>query len=159
MTRRCVLLVATLLLGLALPRLTLAQATVEKSRTRSPFNMTLQSCPDQNEPVSIEGEELFILETVLDANGGLHSQLRITAHGRGFGLTSGKKYQFYKNESFLLNAGSEECSQLDMTGIQEFRLISQGGSDNGKVQSTFHLTMNANCELTAFVDNAHTECQ
>ena len=159
MTKRCVLLLATLLLGLALPRLTLAQATVEKSRARFPFSMTLLSCPDQNELVSIEGEELFIFETVLDANGGSHSQLRSVAHGTGRGLSSGKKYQFNQNSSFVTNTGNSECSQLELTGVQEFRLISQGGSDNFKMQSTFHLTMNANCELTAFVDNAHTECQ
>jgi hypothetical protein len=159
MTKRCVLLVATLLLGLALPRLTLAQATVEKSRARFPFSMTLPSCPDQNELVNIEGEELFIFETVLDANGGSHSQLRIIARGRGLGLSSGKKYQFNQNSSFVTNARSSECSQLETTGVQEFRLIGQGSSDNFKMQSTFHLTMNANCELTAFVDNARIECQ
>jgi hypothetical protein len=159
MIKRCVLLVVTLLLCLALPRLTLAQATVEKSRIRLPFSMTLPSCPDQNELVSIEGEELFILETVLDTNGGSHLQLRSVARGTGRGLSSRKKYQFNQNSSFVTNAGSSECSQLELTGIQEFRLISQGSSGNIRMQSTFHLTMNANCELTAFVDNAHMECQ
>jgi hypothetical protein len=155
------LLTATLLIGLAFPKLALAQASVEKSRTRTPLNMTMWSCPDQNELVSIEGEELFVLDVVLDTNGGLHSQLRSIAHGTGEGLSSGKKYKFYKNESFLLNAGSAECSQLEMTGVQEFRLVSQGSSDNGKVQSRFHITMNANCELTATVsvDNLSRECQ
>jgi len=45
------------------------------------------------------------------------------------------------------------------TFVNNFYMIGQGPRNNFKVHETFHFTINANGETTAFVDNFRVTCQ
>ncbi len=73
----------------------------------------------------------------------------------GYGTTTGAKYQGtgVSSNRFNFNAGEE------LTYINNFRIIGQGPGNNFLVHENTHITVNANGELTAFVDNYSVECK
>jgi len=157
MLKRCVLFMSMVLLGLVQTIQTPAQTTQERDRVSSPFSMT-EFSPCTNEEVALEGVVTVTSEIVVDANGGIHTQFRIQAHGTGQGLISATKYQFHQNSSSVSNIGNS-C-QFENSGIeQEFLLISKGAGVNLKFFLTFHITINANCEVTAAFSNFRFQCK
>ncbi len=111
------------------------------------------------------GEVVFL-------TGNLHSLFHSTTNGNNFkikihnqpqgisgdGLTTGDKYQGtgVTQETF---GGSFVNGQFTDTFVNNFRIIGQGPGNNLLIHSTFHVTFNANGELTAFVDNFSSECE
>ena len=76
----------------------------------------------------------------------------------GLGETTGDKYQGtgVTQERF---GGSFVNGQFSDTFINNFRIIGQGPGNNLLIHETFHVTFNANGELTALVDNFRAECK
>ena len=111
------------------------------------------------------GEVVFL-------SGNLHSLFHLTVNGNNFkfkihnqpqgisgtGLTTGDKYQGtgVTQETF---GGSFVNGQFSDTFVNNFRIIGQGRGNNFLVHETFHITFNANGELTAFVNNFRSECK
>ena len=111
------------------------------------------------------GEVVFL-------SGNLHSILHSTVNGNNFkttihnqpqgisglGLTTGDKYQGtgVTRETF---GGSFVNGQFSHTFINNFRIIGQGRGNNSLIHQTFHVTFNANGELTASVDNFSSDCK
>jgi hypothetical protein len=110
------------------------------------------------------GEMVFL-------SGSLHTQSHFTADGAGgflteshfspqgvsgVGLTSGDKYQAtgVTRDSFHVTGLPYES-----TFVNNFRIIGQGTGNNYLVHENFHLTVNANGEVTASVDNFRVECR
>jgi hypothetical protein len=158
MKRRTVLLMALLLAALVWQVQTSAQATHEKSRVKVPFS-TDEPNPCTGEVVHLEGENTVISEIVEDASGGFHASFHVFSHGSGHGLTSGINYQFNEEFSSVFNNADPLDCRLEITNPHEFLLVSQGPSDNWKLQTLFHITINENCDVTAFVDNSRILCQ
>ena len=110
-------------------------------------------------------------ETVV-VSGNLHSLFHSTINGNNFkikihnqpqgvsglGLTSGDKYQGagVTQETF---GGSFVNGQFSDTFVNSFRVIGQGPGNNFLEHQTFHITFNANGDLTAFVDNFSAACK
>ena len=111
------------------------------------------------------GEVVFL-------SGNLHSLIHSTVNDNNFkikihnqpqgisgtGLTTGDKYQGtgVTQETF---GGSFVNGQFSDTFVNNFRIIGQGPGNNLLIHQTFHFTLNANGELTAFVDNLSVECK
>ena len=111
------------------------------------------------------GEVVFL-------SGNLHSLFHSTVNGNNFkikihnqpqgisgtGLTTGDKYQGtgVTQETF---GGSFVNGQLSDTFVNNFRIIGQGRGNNLLIHQTFHITFNANGELTAFVNNFTSDCK
>jgi hypothetical protein len=47
----------------------------------------------------------------------------------------------------------------EYTYVNNFRIIGQGPGNNYLIHNNFHYTINANGELTAWVDNFSAECK
>jgi hypothetical protein len=108
--------------------------------------------------------ELVVLE------GNLHGLITVTENANhlsikthfqpqgisGTGLTTGDKYQAtgVTQDHFKIGIGAET-----FTFVNNFRIIGQGPGNNFLVHQTFHLTFNANGQLTATVDNFSVECK
>ena len=77
---------------------------------------------------------------------------------RGVGLTTGDKYQGtgVTQERF---GGSLVNGQFSDTFVNNFRIIGQGPGTNLLVHQVFHVTINANGELTALVDRLSVSCK
>ncbi len=73
----------------------------------------------------------------------------------GVGLTSGTTYRASTVDHFRLVAPFPS----DITSVRSLRLISPGPEDDLLVRFLFHITVNANGEITAEVENVNIECK
>lgn len=76
----------------------------------------------------------------------------------GVGQTTGDTYHAtgVTQDNFK---GSFNNGQFNETFINNFRIIGQGPGNNFTVHENFHLTINANGELTSFHDNFNVDCK
>src|SRR5437867_7764207 len=74
----------------------------------------------------------------------------------GTGLVTGDKYQATGITEDKITLGPLPAT---FTFVNNFYMIGQGPRNNFKVHETFHFTINANGETTAFVDNFRVTCQ
>src|SRR5919201_1199211 len=70
----------------------------------------------------------------------------------GVGETTGVKYQGTGETRFDLNA-DVVAFPLVVTFVNNFKIIGQGPNNNLLVHENFHVTINADGTLTAFLDN------
>ena len=106
---------------------------------------------------------------VVNLSGSAHEVDRVTFNGTtihigthfdaggvsGVGATTGAKYSVNDtfDVSFNLAAGANESVGED------FHLIGQGGVPNFVLHTKFHITVNANGQVTSFFDNVSAECR
>ncbi len=114
--------------------------------------------PCTGEPIELSGEVRITLQIVVDEGGGVHfrsqlvpSQIRGVAGGEVFKAVGGDR------EHINENAG--DGLPITDTFTSTFNLISSGAGDNFLAHATFHITLNANGELTVFVVNDSAECR
>jgi hypothetical protein len=108
------------------------------------------------EVVDLSGTLHVLFCTTLDGNGGFHTKYHFQPQGvSGTGQTTGDKYQAtgVTQREFNGKVGSE------FTFVNNFRIIGQGPGNNFLVHQLVHVTVNANGEVTAFVDNSSIECK
>lgn len=92
-----------------------------------------------------------------DGAGGFHVMSEVNPQGvSGVGEVTGDKYQGTGVTRFDFNARS---LQMTTTFVNNFRIIGQGTDNNFLVHNNFHVTVNANGELTVVVDNFSAECR
>lgn len=72
----------------------------------------------------------------------------------GVGLTSGNTYRVSAVDQIRLAAPFPS----DITSVNSFRLISQGSSSNLLVNVLYHITVNANGEVTISIDDLTMQC-
>ena len=108
------------------------------------------------ELVVLSGDLHVLLRFTIDNNGGIHSASHFQPQGiSGIGQTTGDKYQGtgVTQDEFNAKVGHEE------TFINNFRIIGQGNGNNFLVHENFHITINANGSVTAFLDNFSVDCR
>jgi hypothetical protein len=109
---------------------------------------------------------------LVELNGPLHVLITFTINGNnvsgkshfqpqgisGFGLETGDKYQAtgVTQDHFK---GSFNNGQFNQTFVNNFRIIGQGPGNNFLVHENFHLTINANGEVTTAHDNFSVDCK
>jgi hypothetical protein len=92
-----------------------------------------------------------------NANGGFSVESHFQPQGiSGVGLSSGVKYQGTGVTSSRFNIKGLPFTD---TFINNFRIIGQGPGNNFLLHENFHVTVNANGEMTAFVDNFRVACK
>ena len=108
------------------------------------------------EVVMLAGNLHVLYHVTLNDRGGYHAKSLAQPQGvSGIGLTSGDKYQGtgVTQSQFNGTVGYES------TYINNFRIIGQASGNNYLVHETYHVTVNANGEVTAYVDNYSVECR
>lgn len=115
-------------------------------------------------PCAVDGAGEFVMlsgmlhlknDILFDGRGGVHVRSHAQPMGvSGTGAVSGDRYQGtgVTRSSLNLTAG------VTQTMINNFRIIGQGSGNNAMVHVNTHITVNANGELTASVDNASSTC-
>ena len=110
---------------------------------------------------------------IVDLAGPLHTLITLTINGNnvsgilhfqpqgisGVGETTGQTYHatgVTKEESFK---ASFQNGQLQMTFVNNFRIIGQGPGNNLLVHETAHVTINADGSVTVNHDNISIECR
>jgi hypothetical protein len=151
---------------LALAALLMALAPPAQARTlineRLPISDAAYSC--NGELFTYEGTIHIMATQSEDKTGGSHfkNHFNVQAHGE---TPSGAKYiissvndgmvQFIENES-------TDNGPLTATATEHMNVLRQGEDgteDDYKARGVFHITQNANGELTAYVGDFEFECQ
>lgn len=154
-SRKILALVIALILAAITALPTYAQATTFTDRVTEPFETFVIAC--NGEEVLLTGELLLISHTTIDAKGGFHSKFTLVPRDvRGVG-SEGTLYKAVGGQRSHFNADADEAP-LDETFTTMFNLVSQGGSENLQSKGTFHITINAKGEITAFVDSFSDRC-
>ena len=108
------------------------------------------------ENVELTGTLHDLFSLTFDGKGGVHVKTLDNPQGvSGTGQSTGAKYQGTGGTQSVFDAqvGSET------TNINNFRIIGQGPGNNFLVHENFHVTVNANGTVTAFVDNFSVDCK
>ncbi|MGH7548385.1 MAG: hypothetical protein ACREMM_09435 [Gemmatimonadales bacterium] len=110
------------------------------------------------ELINVSGPLHVLLHTTISESGNIHMKFHFQPQGiSGTGFATGDKYQ-----GTGVTQG-QFCSNgplpLTSTFVNNFRMIGQGPGNNFLVHENFHFTINANGELTAFVDNFSIQCK
>jgi hypothetical protein len=111
------------------------------------------------EVVALSGTIHEVFHVTINSNGGATIKILDNPQGvSGVGLTTGAKYRGtgVTQDIFSLSGNNGQYSE---TFINNFRVVGQGPGNNFLVHETFHITFNANGELTASVDNISTTCR
>ena len=155
-SRKILALVVTLALAAVSAFPAYAQAITVIDRETVPYETIVTAC--NGEDVYLSGELLLISQTTVDANGGVHSQFTLVPqYVRGVGSLTGTQYMAVGGDRSHFNIDSDSAPAT-YTNTDMYLLVSQGGTENLQVKFTLHVTVNANGEYTAFVDNFSAEC-
>jgi hypothetical protein len=106
--------------------------------------------------VDLSGTLHVVFHVTVDSDSGYHAKSHSQPQGvTGIGSITGAKYQGtgVTQDQFNGKVGSE------YTFVNNFRIIGQGPGNNATVHQNVHVTVNANGEVTANVDNFRAECK
>jgi len=109
------------------------------------------------ETVHLTGELHSVFHVTEDESGGYHTVSHSQPQGvSGVGLTSGDRYQGTGVTRWTTNFN---VFPYNDTFINNFRIIGQGPGNNYTIHHNIHVTINANGDVTADVDNFKAECK
>jgi hypothetical protein len=157
--RRVVLIVFLLLL--LLPGTIFAQAFVDHTRIDDTVDFAeFVPCAADGagEWVVLSGDLHVFFHTTADVDGGVHSTYQFNPQGViGIGQTTGDVYRGtgVSRGSLFVKEGEIRTE----TENEVFMLIGPGAGNNFLVHGILHYTVNANGDVTAFVDNYTVECK
>ena len=127
--------------------------------TKFPINLSV-SVPCANggagEVVELSGDLHDMFSYTVDSNGGVHLDVHDNPQGiSGTGLTTGDRYHGTGVTRFGLNS----TGPLEVTIVNNFRVIGQGPRNNLLIHDNFHIRTDADGGVTASHDNFRVECK
>ena len=141
------------LIGIMRPASVQAAAVTETTVETIPFEDVVQGC---GEDIIINGEIHVVFHVTEDASGGFHVHTLFHPQGlTGVGATSGATYHAVGETKTSFNTNGATT----YTFVNNFKMIGEGQAPNYLVHNTVHVTINANGEPSAFVDNTSVECR
>src|SRR5215216_4401860 len=117
--------------------------------TTIPLEAIVNNC--SGEDVELSGTIHLVSQTQRDGSEVGHINYQNVS---GVGLTSGTTYRASSVDTFRLEAPFPS----DIHSVRSLRLISPGPEDDLLVMFLFHITVNANGEITAEVEDVNFEC-
>jgi hypothetical protein len=120
-----------------------------------PFAFDVATC---DEVVHISGVFHVVTTETVSPTGNTATRFHINAKGVGIGATSGATYQWNDaiNQTFNIRDGGESGV---IAAPQTTELIGQGGVSDIHFLARFHITVNANGELTVEIDQFDAICK
>src|SRR5205814_1743223 len=108
------------------------------------------------EDVQLTGMIHDLLHITMDAAGGLHVKSHDNPQGvSGVGLTTGTEYR----GTGVTQEESNATAGVEDTFVNNFRVVGQGPDNNFLLHENFHVTVNANGDVTASHDNLSVDCK
>jgi hypothetical protein len=136
----------------------LAKATTYNQNVQVPIDLLVfVPCAAQGagELVQLSGPLHILFTTTIDDRGGFHSKFHNQPQGvSGTGLTTGASY----NATGVTQGNFNGKVGYETTFVNNFKIVGQGPGNNFMIHETFHVTVNANGTLTAFVDQTSIVC-
>jgi hypothetical protein len=116
--------------------------------------------PCNGEVVPLAGEFHVVVRETQDASGGIHFGFRLSAHGEGVGTITGVTYVW--NDVFGDHVNISESfpdGSANTTFTSSTLLIAKGRVPNFQLKALFHITFNANGEVTSLKSEFSPECR
>lgn len=110
--------------------------------------------PCLGEVAQLEGVMHSSFHTSADANGGFHAKAMFNPSGLTGTTPSGLVYNGTGNTQEHLNL----TAGVTQTFVNNFRMIGRAGAPSLRIHQVFHITINANGDITALVDNVSATC-
>jgi hypothetical protein len=113
--------------------------------------------------MDVEGRMHFVVRETFDSAGGVHQKFQMQSMGmKAVGRTTGMICQAngptHDNWNFKPDAGPLEYWPQTYSSSQRYLWICPGPRNDAKGYHHFHVTVNANREATAWVENDRVEC-
>lgn len=154
-----------LIIGMAVMLVVFASLQVQAAVTTNeiiPFTTTVfVSCAldGAGEFVALTGELHVLVSATVSKSGMSHSEIHSQpANISGNGLTSGDRYQGTGVTRTGITMDTNDGFPHETTFVNNFRIIGQGPGNNFTVHQTVHITIDANGNVTANIDNTKTDC-
>jgi len=137
--------------ALAMPLAAQASATTEKV----PFDANVTAC--NGDVIHISGTLLSIFTETTTPSGGFIVSSHFQPQGiMGVDLTTGTRYVATGlTRDILVTSPSGGSTE---TFVNRFHIQATSGAESFIVSEVFHITVNANGDVTAFVDNFSSTC-
>lgn len=122
-----------------------------------PLAFTVAAC---DELVDMSGTEHIVISETNSSNGNYHYHVHQNIKLQGIGQTSGAKYQAQATAQDRVNLtqGGDGCCGNASIVIQ-VKIIGQGKATDYHAKQLTHITVNANGDVTAFIDKFEVECK
>jgi hypothetical protein len=160
---RTVVLVVALALAASLLTLAVVPAKPAQAQAQTFTDTDQEPFPFSGgctETAVFEDATLYtVAHTTTDANGGFHTTFHFKVKGQGVGLSSGDKYVV--NWQGNLNRYFPPGSLPTLTQTETLKIIRQGSAtptDDLQLKVVFHITVNAQGEVTSEVSNVEVVC-
>lgn len=136
-------------------QLTRAAATTHETVRQPFFFGGFNPCTQEETP--LRGELLFQTNVTEQPAGGFHGEFLFNGKATGTGLTTGAKYRAHEVEHGTLNTNGGQ--QSTETFIAKIHVTTAGPQNDFYLKTTFHITVNANGEVTVLRDAFRVECR
>jgi hypothetical protein len=114
--------------------------------------------PCANDTVDFSGDLHVVISFTINGNE-VSGRTQYQPQGiKGIGRATGTRYNAVGVTQDMLH-GSLQNGQFNETLVNNFRLIGQGPGNNLVVHQNLHVTINANGDVTATVDNTRVDCK
>jgi hypothetical protein len=119
----------------------------------------LQIIPCSGDEVLLEGRLHIVITETVDKNGGLHLKGHFQPMDLKGEVIAGPNEGAKYNATGVTQDNWNIKKGQTITYINRYRMIGQGKAPNFSVHETWHITINANGELTADVLNVKITCK
>ena len=145
--RACLLMALSCVFGTSVAT---AQGTHEKVVFTEPFDVTLPAefLPCLQEDVHVTGTLKSTFQVTIDGRGGYHEKFGQVTDLIGVGLESGDTYRVSGPLSYTLYTPDGEIARAENFHNIILHVVGPGGASKALFLQTFHLTTNANGEVT-----------
>jgi hypothetical protein len=153
MRHRLIIVLAVLATGLLAVTSASARATTEKI----PFDIVLAPEEACGEAIHLSGTLLAQFRTTETSGGNLAVGFHFNPQGiTGVGLTSGATYHATGETQGTTTIKAK--GGISDTFVNNFKIIGEGSAQNFLQTDVFHLTVNANGDVTATVERSMIRC-
>ena len=147
---------------LSVPGTALGQATSGTWVYYTPIVYAEQNVPCANggagEDLYLTGTLHWVVHSGQDASGGYHTQIRVTPRGvTGVGEVTGDVYRATGITQHMYNL--DKAADTLFWWHNNFRLIAPGPGNDLHVKWRMRATINANGEVTAYIDRTEVTCK
>lgn len=143
--------------------LTFGKATVTSSNDKIDLDMYVWiSCAlgGGGEMVHLTGTLHVMAHTTIDSAGNVHVSTHYQPQkGKGLGLTSGDEFNATGVTRDNYKFGGVNFPLSISTYVNNFKIIGKGDAPNYTIHHNLHITINANGDMTAYVDNFKADCK
>jgi hypothetical protein len=119
-----------------------------------PFAFSVNTC---DETVDLSGVYHVVVASTTSASDNTTDRFHINAKGTGVGETSGATYQW--NDAINQTQNIRDGAGIVISAPQTTALVGQGGVSDIHFRARFHVTVNANGDLTVVIDQFDAICK